>query len=224
MCGRERRSVAATVAGRSTRSSGFVRKVACCGLSSPDVGGSLPAVPTEPPALAARSQPAPATQPSAEPSTPAVPLDGERKQVTVLFCDLVGSTAIAERLDPEEYRELIDRYLERVFPEVYRFGGIVNTLVGDGLMALFGAPIAHEDAPQRAIRAALAIRARRSVRSPTRSAPSSASSCKRGSASTLAPSSSARSGTASRWTTRRSATRRTWRRAWRRPRARAPFS
>jgi class 3 adenylate cyclase len=88
----------------------------------------------------------------------AVPADGERKQVTVLFCDLVGSTAIAERLDPEEYRELIDRYLERVFPEVYRFGGIVNTLAGDGLMALFGAPVAHEDDPRRAVRAALAIR------------------------------------------------------------------
>jgi class 3 adenylate cyclase/tetratricopeptide (TPR) repeat protein len=92
------------------------------------------------------------------PAAPAVPLDGERKQVTVLFCDLVGSTAIAERLDPEEYREIIDRYLERVFPEVYRFGGIVNTLAGDGLMALFGAPIAHEDDPRRAVRAALAIR------------------------------------------------------------------
>jgi class 3 adenylate cyclase len=92
------------------------------------------------------------------PATPGVPLDGERKQVTVLFCDLVGSTAIAEQLDPEEYREIIDRYLERVFPEVYRFGGIVNTLAGDGLMAIFGAPIAHEDDPRRAVRAALAIR------------------------------------------------------------------
>jgi class 3 adenylate cyclase/tetratricopeptide (TPR) repeat protein len=98
----------------------------------------------------------PPTDPAAV-ATPA-PADGERKQVTVLFCDLVGSTAIAERLDPEDYREIIDRYLERVFPEIYRFGGIVNTLAGDGLMALFGAPVAHEDDPRRAVRAALAIR------------------------------------------------------------------
>jgi len=83
---------------------------------------------------------------------------GERKLVTVLFCDLVGSTAIAEQLDPEEYRDLLDEYLELAFREIYRFEGIVNQLAGDGMMALFGAPIAHEDAPQRAVRAALAIR------------------------------------------------------------------
>src|SRR5258706_2722307 len=58
------------------------------------------------------------------PAVPAVPADGERKQVTVLFCDLVGSTAIAERLDPEEYRDIIDRYLQRVVPEVDRFRGL----------------------------------------------------------------------------------------------------
>jgi class 3 adenylate cyclase/tetratricopeptide (TPR) repeat protein len=85
-------------------------------------------------------------------------VEGERKQVTVLFCDLAGSTAVADRIDAEEYRELLDRYLALVIHEVYRFEGIVNQLAGDGLMALFGAPIAHEDAPQRAVRAALAIR------------------------------------------------------------------
>ena len=84
--------------------------------------------------------------------------DGERKVVTVLFCDLVGSTAIAERLDPEEYRELIERYLAIAFREIGRFEGTVNRLAGDGIMALFGAPIAHEDAPARAVRAAIAIR------------------------------------------------------------------
>src|SRR5437899_2692101 len=82
---------------------------------------------------------------------------GERKQVTVLFCDLVGSTAIAAGLDPEEYHDLLDRYLEIVCGEIYRFEGIVTHLAGDGLMALFGAPLAHEDAPQRAVRAALGI-------------------------------------------------------------------
>lgn len=85
-------------------------------------------------------------------------IEGERKQVTVLFCDLAGSTAVAEKLDPEEYRELLERYLALAFHEIYRFEGIVNQLAGDGLMALFGAPIAHEDAPQRAVWAALAIR------------------------------------------------------------------
>ena len=83
---------------------------------------------------------------------------GERKLVTVLFCDLVGSTSIAERLDPEEYHDLLDEYLELAFREVYRVEGIVNQLAGDGFMALFGAPVAHEDAPQRAVSAALAIR------------------------------------------------------------------
>ena len=85
-------------------------------------------------------------------------ITGERKLVTVLFCDLVGSTAIAERLDPEEYRDLLDRYMAIAFREIYRFEGIVNQLAGDGMMALFGAPIAHEDAPHRAVHAALAIR------------------------------------------------------------------
>ncbi len=90
----------------------------------------------------------------------AVPQPGreERKLVTVLFCDLVGSTAIAEGLDPEEYRDLLEEYMALAFREIYAVEGIVNTLAGDGLMALFGAPIAHEDAPHRAVRAALAIR------------------------------------------------------------------
>jgi class 3 adenylate cyclase len=82
---------------------------------------------------------------------------GERKLVTVLFCDLVGSTALAERMDPEEYRDLLDQYLELAFQQIYRFEGIVNQLAGDGMMALFGAPIAHEDAPYRAVRAACEI-------------------------------------------------------------------
>ncbi|HLK12911.1 MAG TPA: adenylate/guanylate cyclase domain-containing protein [Candidatus Binatia bacterium] len=84
-------------------------------------------------------------------------VDGERKQVTVLFCDLAGSTAIAARLDPEEWHDLLERYLDLAFAEIYRREGIVNQLAGDGLMALFGAPVAHEDAPARAVEAALAI-------------------------------------------------------------------
>ena len=83
---------------------------------------------------------------------------GERKQVTVLFCDLAGSTAVASGLDPEVYRELLEQYIALGMHEVYRFEGVVTQLSGDGFMALFGAPIAHEDAPLRAVRAGLAIR------------------------------------------------------------------
>src|ERR687895_772853 len=82
----------------------------------------------------------------------------ERKVVTVLFCDLVGSTAQAERLDPEDVRALLSRYHERVKAELERFGGTVEKFIGDAVMALFGAPVAHEDDPERAVRAALAIR------------------------------------------------------------------
>src|SRR5262245_35256573 len=85
-------------------------------------------------------------------------IEGERKQVTVLFCDLVGSVSIAEQLDPEEYHDLLEDYLDIVFPEIYRREGVVNVLAGDGLMALFGAPVAHEDSPERAVSAALAWR------------------------------------------------------------------
>ena len=85
------------------------------------------------------------------------PLSGERKLVTVLFCDLTGSTALAERLDAEDYSDLLEQYIQRAFAEVYRFDGYVNQLAGDGFMAMFGAPVAHEDAPERAVRAALAV-------------------------------------------------------------------
>src|SRR5262245_27362027 len=83
---------------------------------------------------------------------------GERKQVTVLFCDLAGSTAVADGLDPEVFGELLDQYVALALHEIYRFEGIVTQLSGDGFMALFGAPIAHEDAPQRAVWAGIAIR------------------------------------------------------------------
>ena len=65
---------------------------------------------------------------------------------------------MADGLDPEEFREILDQYVEVGMQEVYRYEGIVNQLAGDGIMALFGAPVAHEDAPERAVRAALAIR------------------------------------------------------------------
>jgi class 3 adenylate cyclase/tetratricopeptide (TPR) repeat protein len=82
----------------------------------------------------------------------------ERKVVTVLFCDLVGSTAKAERLDPEDVRAMLSPYYARLRSELEKLGGTVEKFIGDAVMALFGAPIAHEDDPERAVRAALAIR------------------------------------------------------------------
>jgi len=84
-------------------------------------------------------------------------LEGERKQVTVLFCDVAGSTALAERLDPEVMHEVMDRALRLMAEAVHRYEGTVNQFLGDGLMALFGAPIALEDHAVRAVQAALAI-------------------------------------------------------------------
>jgi class 3 adenylate cyclase len=82
----------------------------------------------------------------------------ERKVVTVLFADLAGFTARAERLDPEDVRALLAPYHAHLRSELERFGGTVEKFIGDAVMALFGAPIAHEDDPERAVRAALAIR------------------------------------------------------------------
>src|SRR5881628_918321 len=87
-------------------------------------------------------------------------LSGERKQVSVLFADVSGFTSISERLDPEEVHALINRAFELMLAEIHRYEGTVNQFLGDGIMALFGAPIAHEDHAQRAAHAALAIRRR----------------------------------------------------------------
>jgi class 3 adenylate cyclase len=82
----------------------------------------------------------------------------ERKIVTILFADLVGFTQRAERMDPEDVRALLQPYWQRLRSELERFGGTVEKFIGDAVMALFGAPVAHEDDPERAVRAALAIR------------------------------------------------------------------
>src|SRR5437868_7736206 len=82
----------------------------------------------------------------------------ERKIVTVLFADLVGFTSRAERLDPEDVRALLAPYWGHLRGELERFGGTVEKFIGDAVMALFGAPVAHEDDPERAVRAALTIR------------------------------------------------------------------
>ncbi len=84
-------------------------------------------------------------------------IEGERKLVTVLFADIVDSVALGERSDPEEMHALMDRCFRIILPEVHRYEGTINQFQGDGFMALFGAPIALEDAPRRACLAALAI-------------------------------------------------------------------
>jgi class 3 adenylate cyclase/tetratricopeptide (TPR) repeat protein len=86
-------------------------------------------------------------------------LEGERKQVTVLFADLKGSTELIEGLDPEEARRLLDPALHLMMDAVHRYEGTVNQVLGDGIMALFGAPVAHEDHAARACYAALAMQA-----------------------------------------------------------------
>ena len=85
-------------------------------------------------------------------------LEGERKQVTVLFADVKGSLELAGQLDPEEWHGILDRFFQILGDGVHRFEGTVNQYTGDGIMALFGAPIAHEDHAQRACYAALHLR------------------------------------------------------------------
>jgi class 3 adenylate cyclase/tetratricopeptide (TPR) repeat protein len=87
-------------------------------------------------------------------------VEGERKQVTVLFADVKDFTSISEKLDPEDVHKLISECLVFLTEEVHHYEGTIAQFLGDGVMALFGAPIAHEDAPQRALYAALAIRDR----------------------------------------------------------------
>jgi class 3 adenylate cyclase/tetratricopeptide (TPR) repeat protein len=82
----------------------------------------------------------------------------ERKIVTVFFADLVGFTGRAEQLDPEDVRAMLSPYFGRLRSEIERFGGTVEKFIGDAVMAVFGAPVAHEDDPERAVRAALAVR------------------------------------------------------------------
>jgi class 3 adenylate cyclase/tetratricopeptide (TPR) repeat protein len=87
------------------------------------------------------------------------PLPEERRQVTVLFADITGYTAMSEAMDPEAVKALVDRCLRRLGQEVERFGGTVDKYIGDNVMAIFGAPVAHEDDAERAVRSALGMQA-----------------------------------------------------------------
>src|SRR5215469_1625221 len=86
-------------------------------------------------------------------------LEGERKTVTMLFADIKGSMDLIEDLDPEEARAIVDPALKLMMEAVQRYGGYVAQSTGDGIFALFGAPVAHEDHPQRALYAALRMQA-----------------------------------------------------------------
>jgi class 3 adenylate cyclase/tetratricopeptide (TPR) repeat protein len=89
---------------------------------------------------------------------------GERKQVTVLFCDIVRSSDLARQLGPEDFHQVIDRFFQDALAEVHRYSGTINQFLGDGFMALFGAPIAHEDHARRAVLAAIGIVGRSEVK------------------------------------------------------------
>ena len=141
-------------------------------------------------------------------------LEGERKQVTVLFADLKGSMELLADRDPEEARKLLDPVLERMMEAVHRYEGTVNQVMGDGIMALFGAPLAHEDHAVRACYAAL--RMQESVDAVRRGGVRARTGCRSRSASGSTPARwwCAPSAAICTWTTRRSARRRTWPRAW----------
>src|SRR5262249_29917679 len=100
--------------------------------------------------------PRPQARPTPTRSQVAAP-EAERRQLTVMFCDLVGSTALSTQLDPEELREVIRAYRETCASAIARFGGYLAKYIGDGLLVYFGYPQAHEDDAQRAVQTALDI-------------------------------------------------------------------
>jgi class 3 adenylate cyclase len=99
---------------------------------------------------------APASMPAPPPAVPATP-EAERRQLTVLFCDLVDSTVLASQLDPEDLREVVRAYQDTCAKVIARFEGYIAQYLGDGLLVYFGYPLAHEDDAQRAVRAGLGM-------------------------------------------------------------------
>jgi class 3 adenylate cyclase/tetratricopeptide (TPR) repeat protein len=120
-----------------------------CGECGTAIGASVPRATSS-------AQPRPLQLSDAIPATEVI--DGERKTVTALFADIKGSTELMRELDPEEARAVIDPVLQLVMDAVHRYDGYVVQSAGDGIFALFGAPVAHEDHPQRAVHAAIAMR------------------------------------------------------------------
>ncbi len=122
------------------------------GITNPDRGVVTEPAPVREAATsvsrAATLEPPPSEPPSAE-------LAGERRQVTIVFADISGFTAMSKLMDPETVRNLLNACLGELVPVVNRYGGTIDKFIGDAIMALFGAPIAHENDPERAVRAAL---------------------------------------------------------------------
>src|SRR5882724_3093163 len=113
-------------------------------------GASALSAPTSPPA---QPTPQPAVQAQQAPQPP----EAERRQLTVMFCDLVDSTKLSSQLDPEEYRDVVRAYQTACTEVITRFDGHIAQLLGDGLLVYFGYPQAHEDDAQRAVCAGLGI-------------------------------------------------------------------
>src|SRR6266446_939496 len=118
------------------------------GASTPEASASPP-----PHQEISHAAPTPSASPPPEPYTP----DAERRQLTVLFCDLVDSTVLASQLDPEDLREVVRAYQEACAKVIARFEGHIAQYLGDGLLVYFGYPLAHEDDAQRAVRAGLGM-------------------------------------------------------------------
>jgi class 3 adenylate cyclase len=118
---------------------------------------SAPAAASAPTPIIAVSIPAAAPPVTISTAPTAVEAPGERRYLAVMFCDLVGSSAISAQLDAEEWRDLVGAYLDAASAAVTEMGGHVAKKLGDGLMSLFGYPVAHENDAERAVRAALAI-------------------------------------------------------------------
>ena len=144
----------------------LVRACHACGFENPgnfkfcgNCGASLDAASARAAAGESRLRaPAPIPALLAEKITSAgKQIEGERRTVTVLFSDLSGYTTISERLDPEQVYDIIDSTLKAFANEIYKHEGTIDKVMGDGMVALFGAPIAHEDDPARAVRAALGM-------------------------------------------------------------------
>jgi class 3 adenylate cyclase/tetratricopeptide (TPR) repeat protein len=132
-----------------------------CGTGLAAAPATPPAAPTVPPPAVAEKFASPVSYTPKHLAekilTSKGAMEGERKGVTVMFSDVSGFTSMSEKLDPEEVHAIMDRAFEVILNEVHRYEGSINQFLGDGVMALFGAPVAHEDHAHRALSAALAI-------------------------------------------------------------------